>query len=271
MLADDLECVHRIVVEAQSDFGLTGLAESHEALDFAVEVLDATGGGQAFAEAVAHLLRHALDVAGMRAQLKIPPTSPVILFLGGISKEKGTDTILQAFEKLLKRQPNSYLIIAGAHPYEHDTRFALHYILSPSARYLEQIRTISKRLGNHVIYTGPSRKIPSLIALSTVVVFPASVGHFARPIIEAACMAKPVIASALPPLQELVIDQTTGYLLPPHDIDAWTDHLEKIIIHPSLATKLGNHAYHLSTRYHSDIYAKKISTIYKTILKGTHE
>jgi glycosyltransferase involved in cell wall biosynthesis len=207
----------------------------------------------------------------MRAHLKIPPTSPVILFLGGISKEKGTDTILQAFEKLLKRQPNSYLIIAGAHPYEHDTRFALHYILSPSARYLEQIRAISKRLGNHVIFTGPSRKIPSLMALSTVVVFPASVGHFARPIIEAACMAKPVIASALPPLQELVIDQTTGYLLPPHDIDAWTDHLEKIIIHPSLAAKLGNHAYHLSTRYHSDIYAKKISTIYKTILKGTHE
>ncbi|MBL4587980.1 glycosyltransferase family 4 protein [Candidatus Babeliales bacterium] len=213
----------------------------------------------------------AINGSQLKKQLQIPSQSPVILFLGGISKEKGTDIIIKAFKQLIKKQPHAHLIIAGSSLLRTHKKTSFKQYLSPSYHYLQYIEKLCNNLRSRIVFTGPSRQVPELIALSNVVVFPASVGHFARPIIEAACMAKPVIASALPPLDELVINNETGYLISPDDIDAWTDCLEKIIINPSLAKNLGTKGYSISKKFHINTYAKKISDLYEKTLKGTHE
>ena len=213
----------------------------------------------------------AISGSNLKRQLQIPSQSPVILFLGGVSKEKGTDIIIKAFNQLLKKQPLAHLIIAGESPFNTCKKTSIKQYISPSYFYLKYIQKLCKPLHNQITFTGLTRQVPELIALSSVVVFPASVGHFARPVIEAACMAKPVIASSLSPLDELVVNNRTGYLLSPHDIPTWTNHLEKIITQPSLAKSLGDNGYCLSKKFHIDTYSKKISVIYENILKGCRE
>jgi glycosyltransferase involved in cell wall biosynthesis len=69
------------------------------------------------------------------------------------------------------------------------------------------------------------------------------VPHFARPIIEAAAMAKPAVASDLGGPRELVVDGETGLLVPSNDPDALADALAGLLGSPDRARELGEAAY----------------------------
>jgi glycosyltransferase involved in cell wall biosynthesis len=137
----------------------------------------------------------------VRKELQIPSNAFVILFLGGSARVKGATVLLHAIPRILQNLSSAHIVIAG----EVDSEFQLE---------------VQETLGNktdkiHLI--GPRLDVPSLIADCNVLIFPSTVPHFARPIIEAAAMGKPVIASDLPGVQELVIRNETGVLIPPNE------------------------------------------------------
>jgi glycosyltransferase involved in cell wall biosynthesis len=207
----------------------------------------------------------AITATAMQEELQLTAEKKIILFVGGISREKGTDIIIAAFNRLAKVDKNCILIIAG---YNRSESTSFRRFFMPSFYYSHWINTNSKKISDRIIFTGPTNKIPELMALSDVVVFPATIGHFARPVIEAACMAKPVIASALPPLDEIVIDKNTGFLVPPFDTQKWVRALHSLLNNKYLAHKMGENAYKESKKYQSDLYAKRIEHVYQNILQG---
>lgn len=191
---------------------------------------------------------------------------PTILFLGGLSREKGTLTLLKIFQKLLASLPNARLIIAGY--FDPRKKFPLYKRLFPECRFAHEVNNLYHQLASSITLTGPTKNVPELLSLSTVLVFPATVGHFARPVIEAGFMHKPVIASRLSPLEELVIDGTTGFLLPPYAIDQWVTTLEQLLLNPTISYALGQNAYNFChNRFNLNTYGEKIGTIYDDVLK----
>jgi len=169
-----------------------------------------------------------------------------ILFLGGLSQEKGTLVIFQAFEKLLTRMPEAQLLVAGYFDLpellEISQASGIKNFL-PASRYKKIIYTIFNSIRHATVLLGPITNVPAIMSKSNVIVFPATVGHFARPVIEAGFMKKPVIASSLPPLNELVIDGKTGFLVNSCHIDLWTDKLYEILTNQVLANQMGEQAY----------------------------
>ena len=155
--------------------------------------------------------------------------TPKILYLGGISYEKGTHIILGIFKELLTHLPQAQLIIAGTWQPTRlpNTPWAKRFF--PAAQFRHHVHTLRQSCGSSVITIGPCYEIPAAMAACSVVVFPATVGHFARPIIEAGFMKKPVIASNLAPLDELIIHQKTGFLIAPWDNAAWIEALITIL------------------------------------------
>ena len=111
---------------------------------------------------------------------------------------------------------------------------------------------------------GPIQDIPQAMASSDLIGFPATVGHFARPIIEAGFMKKPVIASDLAPLDELVVNNQTGYLVDPNDTDAWADKLLLLLTDKDLNKKMGDAGYNFCIQHFTVIAQKKfIENIYE--------
>lgn len=192
---------------------------------------------------------------------------PKILFLGGISHEKGTHVIVKAFRILLEQIPEAQLLIAGDNNLTPASRFGLKQLF-PAARFKAQIAREIAQLGDCVKFLGIIHDVPAAMASSSVIVFPATVGHFARPIIEAGFMKKPVIASQLSPLEELVVDKQTGFLLSPDDYQAWSDRLYQLLEDKKLNQKMGLAAYTFCRKHFSLIdHADKVEKIYTTILK----
>jgi len=171
--------------------------------------------------------------------------APTILFVGGCAREKGTLTILKAFQLVLEKIPSARLLIAGTLPPAASTG---QYALRPAERYGAQVRHAIEQCKGQVTLLGVTTAIPEAMAAANVVVFPATVGHFARPVIEAGFMKKPVIASRLAPLEELIMDKITGFLLDPYDYPKWGDTLITLLTDTSLASTMGQAGYDYCTQ-----------------------
>lgn len=176
------------------------------------------------------------------AQHKLFANEPKILFLGGLSIEKGTDTILKAFELVLQKIPHVKLLIAGYFDTNLKSTPTLKRLF-PAYKFKKDNLKLYNKLKNNIVLLGATQHIPEAMAASSVIVFPANFGHFARPIIEAGFMKKPVIASNFPPLDELVIDGKTGFLVDSQNIPEWAKKLTWLLGNHELNKKMGEAGY----------------------------
>lgn len=182
-----------------------------------------------------------------REKLGIRVDVPVIGMLGGTVLHKGLLPFLHAARIVHEKCPKVRFLVAGESPQpdlpiskKRRLRHRLEDILAIPNLNREVPTFIEKEgLGGVVLFTGARLDIPSVIAAMDVLVFPATVSHFARPIIEAGAMAKPVIASDFPSTREIVTEGETGLLVPPEDPRALAEAMLRILDDPLLARSMG--------------------------------
>ncbi len=194
--------------------------------------------------------------------------TPKILFLGGLSQEKGTLLIFKVFEKLLQTLPDAKLIVAGYFYVQKNSGIKKFL---PAQKFKKEVNDILKDIKSNIVFLGPIKNVPEIMAECDVLVFPATVGHFARPVIEASCMGKPVVASNLPPLNELVIDGKTGFLVDISDIDLWVDKLKLLLTDKNLNKKMGQTGFDFATKkFDVKSQIQIIEKIYSGVLGELH-
>jgi len=175
------------------------------------------------------------DGSTVRGELEITPRTPVALMLGGVNPIKGTLTFVRAAVEVLRSHPDAVFLIAGAVPDEH-----FRNRLNGLRVYKKSVMRYAHEAGkNQIRFLGVRGDIPEILAASDVLCFPSTVPHFARPVIEASAMKRPVIASDLGGPRELVRDGDTGFLVPPDDAKALADRLRTLFDDPELRQRLG--------------------------------
>ncbi len=194
-----------------------------------------------------------LSGEAVRAEFAIPPDAPLVLMLGGVSPPKGTLTLVRALPLLVKAVPDVRVMIAGPPlpPESRGWRGIAKRLLGADA-YEQAVRQAVKALPQAaraaLIFIGVRQDVPRLLAASQVLVFPSTVPHFARPIIEAAAMGVPSVASDLGGPRELIQHGETGLLVPPHDVEALAEALTDLLRDSAWAHALGEAAYQRARR-----------------------
>jgi glycogen(starch) synthase len=154
---------------------------------------------------------------------------PRLLCLGRLIFDKGFDVALNAFASLTKRFPDAHLVIAGDGP----ARSAL----------IQQ----ANRLGlTHMVeFTGwvEPEKIPELVNTATVVIMPSRCSEaFGLVALQAAQMARPVVATRIGGLLEVVSHEETGLLVDKENSDALAEAIEFLLDHTEAAMRMGKAA-----------------------------
>ncbi len=214
-----------------------------------------------------------LDGSDVRSELGIAPDAPVIVMLGGVAEPKGTLTLVRAIPALVAAIPDLRIIFAGPPPRplrEGGIKGLAKQLLGVNAyqKAVQQAVTgLSAKEKRTVIFTGIRQDMPQVVAASQCVVFPSSVPHFARPVIEAAAMAKPSVASNLGGPKELIIDGKTGYLVKPNDPQVLSAALIRILSNPEHAAAMGEQAYtYARGLFDAKTNAARTITLYDDIL-----
>jgi glycosyltransferase involved in cell wall biosynthesis len=139
---------------------------------------------------------------------------------------------------------SGYMTPSGLSPAR--TAGMLNDVGSPVAQSYDAFRRLEKE--GFVVVTGFRTDMQNLLAASDCLIFPSTVSHFARPVIEAACMAKPVIASSFPELAEVVVDGKTGILVPPNDAEALANALASLLADDGRMKEMGEAAHQEAIR-----------------------
>lgn len=170
-----------------------------------------------------------------------------ILFFGKLDKIKGIQILIEASKKI----PNIQIILAGK--CEEQLHSELPQLLHPNIKY-EGIKH-GEELKN-IIYRARAVVLPSLTYENQ----PLS-------ILEAFASAKPVIASDLGGMTELVKDKERGLLVPPGDVDALADAISWMDSHATDAHLMGRNAQAYAREEHSgEKHYQRLMQIYEFVM-----
>lgn len=158
----------------------------------------------------------------------LPFVEPRILCLGRLSPEKGIDLALAAFPQVLQRFPRARLTIAG------------------NGRLRSELeRQAAKESISHAVdfvgWVAPDA-VPSLINSSTIVLMPSR--HDSLPLValQAALMARPIVATRVGGLPEVVTHEETGLLVESENAPALSEAIELMLARPEIASRMGDAA-----------------------------
>lgn len=153
-------------------------------------------------------------------------STPKILCIGRMVKEKGFDIMLEAFRTILQKHPQARLILAGDGPVKKELEtLATEYGIFDNVSFLG--------------WVSPER-VPTLINRSTIVVVPSRWEEpFGLVAIEAALLQRPVIASKVGGLKEIVQDNSTGLFFNKENSNELAQKVSFLLSNPEVAKKFG--------------------------------
>lgn len=132
-----------------------------------------------------------------RRELKLRPETKVIGNIGRLTSEKGHRYLLEAFPAVLRKFPDSKLLLAG------------------DGNLREKLLMQAKNLGiaESVFLLGYKKDIKPLLSIMDIFVFPSLTEGFPMALLEAMAMGVPVIASKVGGIPEIVKENETGILV----------------------------------------------------------
>jgi glycosyltransferase involved in cell wall biosynthesis len=151
-------------------------------------------------------------LVGLRSELGLAPTDRVIAFVGQVIEVKGVEDYLFMAASLLRRDPAYRFLIVG------DDRQA-----GPSYRVRTEDRAAALGIAAACRFTGYRDDVWELLHLSDVVVVPSRVDPFPNVVLEAGAAARPVVATRVGGIPEMIRDGETGLLVPPRNPEALSE------------------------------------------------
>lgn len=152
-----------------------------------------------------------------------PPGAPKLAIVGRLIPIKGHDVLLRALAAVRRERPELTLDVVGEGPLEGELRAAVDEL----------------GLGDAVTFSGRIAPVAPAFEGAEIVVVPSFGEGFGMVALEAMERARPVIASAVGGLPEIVDDGRTGLLVPPGDVDALAAAIRDLTASPARAAAMG--------------------------------
>ncbi len=174
-----------------------------------------------------------VDVAAARAgrdrvRKEFGLAGPTIGVVGRLSPEKGHRYLLEAVPEILEHVPAARVLVVG------------------DGALRQELVELASRLGiqEKVVWMGrrPHDEVLRLYAAMDILALPSLREGFGLVAAEAMALGIPVVASAVQGLEEVVLKETTGLLVPPGDSRQLAAAVVRVLKAPSVAERLGSAA-----------------------------
>ncbi|NOZ07030.1 MAG: glycosyltransferase family 4 protein [Chloroflexi bacterium] len=163
----------------------------------------------------------------LRATLQLDER-PVIGFTGEARAKKGLGRMLRVFARLNETLATQMLLVGG--------------VRQEDRAMVEFFRKQHPDLPLHIVPPQPNEALPPYYALCDVVILPSLRDGLPNTLLEAMACGRPVVASAVGGMLDVLTDGVDGIMLPPVDDAAWVDTLHRLLHDPPAREQLGTSA-----------------------------
>jgi len=180
----------------------------------------------------------------------------VVLFVGQVCAHKGVDVFIKTAELIKDKFKNVMYVIVGDEP-------------AHAKSYMQKMRTLVKDLGieNMIQFTGHVNEVSKYYSTATLVVVPSKKEPFGRVAAESMMAGLPVVASNVGGLPEIVVNNQTGFLVEPEDLNGFAEKIGLLLNDPDNANKMGQAGKTRAiSKFSVSGHADNILRIYKNLL-----
>jgi glycosyltransferase involved in cell wall biosynthesis len=170
-----------------------------------------------------------------------PMDPPTVLFFGRIWPYKGLDYLIRAEPAISAAVPDVRIVIAG-----RGEDLARYRALM---RHPERFEVLDEYV--------PYDEIASLFRAASVVALPYVDGSNSGVLHTAYAYGRPVVATSVGGLPEVVDDGRSGFVVPPRNADALAAAVVRVLREPGLAEAMGAHAWHKARTQHDPATAAR--------------
>lgn len=169
-----------------------------------------------------------------------PDGTPLVGVVARLEPEKGHRTLLEAWPTVLERVPDARLLIIGEGSQRIDLESQAERMGLMGERCSRDrcVGTRGARPGAKVLFTGLRDDVPAVTAALDVAVLPSYREAQGLAVLEAMALRRPVVATAVGGLPEMIEDGRTGLLVPPRDATSLGDAIARLLTDHPLADTL---------------------------------
>ncbi len=193
------------------------------------------------------------DIAKIRQDMNLPAGAFVVGTTGRLTSVKGHIHLLQAAVRILKDRKEIYFVLLGDGELgDHLRKYADEAAIARNVRFL-----------------GWRSDVATVLSAFDVFAFPSLNEGMGKAIVEAMAMGKPVIASAVGGIPDLVVHGENGLLVPPADSEALANAVLELYENPDKRKKMGEVGKGMAAEYGVDAMLRKIDALYEACLTAS--
>ena len=183
----------------------------------------------------------------LREEYGLPAEGPIVGVVARLEPEKGHPTLLEAWRSVVAAVPDATLLVVG----EGSRREALEAL------------AVELGVADRVVFTGRRDDVPAVTAALDVAVLPSYREALGLTILEAMALSRPVVASNVGGIPEMVEDGITGLLVPPRDAEALATAIVRLLRDHPLADTLARAGHDLvHERFCIELMVAAVEAIY---------
>lgn len=192
------------------------------------------------------------EIQKQKCILGVDSSDPIIGSIAKLREEKGIAYLIQSATEVLKVFKDAVFVIVGDGPLRGE------------------LENLSRRLGidKNVLFLGFQPDIPRFLSVFDVMVQPSLYEGFGLAIVEAMAMGKPIVATNVGGIREILRDGETGYLVPPKDPSTLADRVLTLIRDKQRAMQMGNRAKVDSIKYDIRTHVRTLETEYLSLVSS---
>jgi glycosyltransferase involved in cell wall biosynthesis len=165
----------------------------------------------------------AVPRAELHQELWLPHDAPIVGNVAALVPHKGQRHLVDAVAEVLRHQPDARFVIAG----EGELRDSLRH----------QIR--QHRLEKHVVLAGFRPDVLSVHKAFDIFVMSSVTEGLGTSLLDAMACGKPVVATSVGGIPEVVVHGETGFLVPPRDPAALAGAIVQLLSDPQRRQEMG--------------------------------
>lgn len=170
--------------------------------------------------------------AEKRIELGLGKDDFVCATVGRLVPVKGHQYLIEAIKKVVNKIPSAKFLFIG------------------DGELMPDLLTQTKSLGicKNIFFLGARSDIAEILNCIDIFLLPSLNEGFGIVLVEAMAMKKPVIATNVGGVPEIVVNETTGILLPPKDPEAFSSAIIRLYDTPEISMKMGLAGYNRARR-----------------------
>ena len=177
-------------------------------------------------------------------------------FVGRLVPEKGGEVLLRAAQQVLVVHPRIKFVFVGE---------------GPSRKRWEALAT-QLGIAKQVVFVGARDDMPGVYSSLDLVVLPSYIESMPMCLLEAMAAGKPVVATRVGAVPQLVASDQIGLLVEPGSVDALSTGIRRVLEDHELALRLGNNArQHVARNFSAQSMAKNYVWHFNHVLANQRE